>query len=90
MMHDHHESLPGYSPNQILHDGCAECEARGEDPELALANMDPSRFTRAWERASLWSKSKRDETGRISSAEAPLLRLLHAVQVHLDRAGIVA
>jgi hypothetical protein len=28
MSHNFHEGLPGYGEAQILHDGCAECEAR--------------------------------------------------------------
>ena len=26
-MHDYHNAHPGYSDNQVLHDGCAECKA---------------------------------------------------------------
>ena len=28
-MHGPHESLPGYHPDQLLVDGCDECEERG-------------------------------------------------------------
>lgn len=89
-MHVYHEGLTGYDERQILHDGCEECEARGADVERALAHLDIGTFTRAWDRARLWNQGKRDETGRISRAEAPTLRILTAVQVHLDRAGIIA
>lgn len=89
-MHVYHEGLPGYDERQILHDGCEECEARGADVELALAHLGIERFARAWDRAQLWSKGQRDETGRISRAEASTLRVLAAVQVHLNRADILA
>lgn len=75
-MHDYHPGLPGYSPDQILHDGCPECERRGADVELALAYMDDPTFARAWQRAIDWERPMRD----VSSAEAPLLRVLLAVR----------
>jgi hypothetical protein len=84
-MHDYHEKLPGYSPNQIWHDGCAECEQRGADPVRHLGTLDDRNFFRAWKRACEWeTKGLAD----ISRAESGLLKLLWAVQLRLERLGI--
>lgn len=89
MTHVFHNALPGYDDRQILHDGCPECEDRGQNIEVALAHMDKQTFARAWKRAYDWRSSTgdRNAVGVISQAEVPLLRALFAVQVHLQYAG---
>lgn len=85
--HDYHEALDGYHPAQILHDGCGECEERGADPVLALNHLDAERFRRAWLRAADWNASippSGHEAEHICAAEAPLLRLLWAMQLHFE------
>ena len=82
MIHDYHEGLPGYDPAQLLHDGCRECERRGADVEIALANLDQMTFVRAVARA------ERFEAGvplNVSVAEAPLLRVLSQVVRRYDQ-----
>ena len=86
MMHDYHEGLPGFHPEQILHDGCGECERRGKDPNLALEHLDRGNFNRAWVRAAEWQKYSRAE--HIAVAETELLRTLWMVQVRLEVFGI--
>jgi len=86
-VHDYHEGLPGYSPNQILHDGCAECEARAKSITHGMRYLDNQRFARAWERAAEWNVQDGDVRD-ISHAEMPLLRILWAVQVQLQRRGV--
>ena len=85
MSHAYHDALPGFDPAQILHDGCTECEWRGEQPARALGHLDAGNFRRAWERAAQWEKS--GITG-LSSCELPLLATLGAIQSHLERLGI--
>lgn len=85
MTHDNHATLPGYDPDQLLHDGCAECEERGADPGLAIAYLDHERFGRAWERAA--TLQARGLPGG-SRAELPMLRILAAVEVQLERRGL--
>lgn len=85
MTHTYHDGLPGYDPAQILHDGCDECEQRGRDVELALANMDTHTFERAWVRAGMRTQHGLDNMAR---AELNLLRFLGAVQVRLERRGL--
>jgi hypothetical protein len=80
LMHDYHEGLPGYHPDQILVDGCGECEARGGDVENVLAHLDPETFRRAWSRANALNTGG---TNHISAAEALLLRSLWLVQRQL-------
>jgi hypothetical protein len=85
MTHAPHEWLPGYSPAQLLHDGCPECETRGQAAAAAIAGLDTASFERAWERAAAW---QRDGGGHpIAAAEIPMLRALWAVQVQLERRG---
>ena len=84
MTHDYHEGLAGYSPAQILHDGCGECEARGADPSEAIAHLDRQNFVRAWERAADWNKTGCPD---IAAAEVPLLRVLWTVQLQLEPRG---
>jgi len=85
MSHVHHESLPGYNPAQLLHDGCPECEQRGAQPAAALGHLDHERFLRAWARAAAWQRDRLPDDEELSVAEAPMLRSLWAVQVAFER-----
>ncbi len=85
MSHDYHEGLPGYSKEQILHDGCAECEARAKRDDLGIDSLDSRKFPRAWQRAATW---KRHGVPDLSEAERPLLSALWSVQMQLERRGI--
>ncbi len=85
--HAYHDTLEGYHPSQLLHDGCGECEYRGENLMAALGHLDRTSFLRAWERAAAWN-GVGTLTGPISVAEAPMLRALYAVQVQLERFGV--
>lgn len=84
-MHAYHDSLPGYDPAQILHDGCEECEDRAVNVARAIGHLDAGNFERAWVRAA-----ERVTCGlrNVSAAEAPLLNALWAVQVQLERRGV--
>ena len=84
-VHDYHDALPGYSPAQILHDGCRECEARGEHSWDAIARLDRHRFLRAWARAAEWNQGGLPD---ISVAESDLLRTLWSLQLQLERLGV--
>ena len=79
--HAHHEAQPGYSPGQILHDGCAECRSRAQRLTVAMSYLDRATFTRAWQRAAqtISPGGLPDESGN----EGPLLNALAAVQVQL-------
>lgn len=83
-VHSEHTTLDGYDPEQLLHDGCDECEYRGENPALAISNLDPARFLRAWERAGT---KQLHGLRNASRAELPMLDALSAVQVQLERVG---
>src|SRR5258708_39011043 len=85
-VHDYHEGLPGYSKAQILHDGCGECEARGNDIARAISSLDRERFARAWRRAADWNRTT--DVRDVSHAERPLLEVLWAVQLRLETRGI--
>lgn len=87
MAHDYHDGLPGYSPAQILHDGCGECEARGRNLSLAIGSMDKGRFALAWRRAADWNLTV-GVVGDVSQAERPLLEALWAIQLRLENYGI--
>lgn len=91
MSHDYHQSLPGYHADQLLIDGCGECEHRAKDIERAISNLDYKRFVRAWTRAADQMAStppSGDRGGPRSQAEAPMLHALWAIQVHLENRGI--
>lgn len=93
MSHDYHPGLPGYHPDQILIDGCQECEHRVEVVERALGNLDHKRFAAAWLRAadtfaSTPPSGVKVPLGERSVAEMPLLTALWGVQVHLQRMGL--
>jgi hypothetical protein len=87
MSHDYHEGLPGYSPNQLLHDGCGECEARSKTFTHGIGHLDTDAFARAWGRAAEWERQGGDLTD-VSQAERPLLRMLWALQIHFERRGV--
>lgn len=82
--HAPHESLPGYDPAQILHDGCEECESRAASRSHGLSYLDQGRFARAWKRAGDWN---RDGLSGVAKAEVPLLDVLWAMQVQLENLG---
>lgn len=81
MTHDPHHVLPGYSENQVLYDGCAECEQRGADVALAIGHLDSHAFARAWARAATLNRGGLED---VSHAEFPLLKALWAVQCQLE------
>jgi hypothetical protein len=85
MSHDFHDVLPGYSPDQIWHDGCWECEARSADLGAGVGSLDTANFARAWKRAADWNLSGLPD---MSAAEVPLLKALWAVQLQLERRGV--
>jgi hypothetical protein len=85
MSHDYHESLPGFDPAQILHDGCGECEYRAALDTHGITQLDPNNFARAWVRAAQWNQGRLH--GGISRAEMPMLKVLWAVQVQMERGG---
>lgn len=90
MSHVYHEILDGYDVRQILHDGCPECEHRGEDVERALIHLDAKRFERAWKRAfDLWaSDGDHAAVGQVSECEADVLHALWVLQVIFQRRGM--
>jgi hypothetical protein len=89
MTHDAHTGLSGYDERQILHDGCAECESRSADCLNTLGWMDRSTFVRAWTRAYRWQcGDKTVELGPLSEVEQPVLHMLWAIQVALERFGV--
>jgi len=83
-VHAYHEGQPGYSPAQILHDGCLECAERGVGISLGIASLDPANFARAWSRTAAWH---REGVYDVSDAESGLLRVLWSVQLQLERLG---
>lgn len=84
-MHDYHDALPGYRPEQLLHDGCGECEARAARSDHGLANLDAGRFERAWQRAA--QLGQKGLPG-MSNAEHELLSMLWLIQVKLETRGV--
>lgn len=86
MSHDYHESLPGFSPAQVLHDGCGECEARGANVSRAINALDSGNFARAWERATAWNRG--GGPSDISMTERPLLNTLWSLQLQLEKRGV--
>jgi hypothetical protein len=87
MTHDNHDTLPGYTPGQLLHAGCGECEARARQPGGGIAHLDRVRFARAWGRAALWQAGG-GALPDLDAAEMPMLGALWAVQTQLERFGV--
>lgn len=82
-MHDFHEGLPAYNPEAIFHDGCAECERRGElQFAQQLGHLDNPRFLQALERS-------RDRNVSVDWAEYRLLQDLAVMQDRLRSAGFL-
>lgn len=85
MTHDAHEAMPGYTPWQLLHSGCGECQARSAEYGGGLAHLDRTRFAIAWARAHRWKTEGLDD---LDPAEIPLLETLWLVQDQLAKFGI--
>jgi hypothetical protein len=81
-MHDYHEAAANYSPNQVLHDECGECEARSKSADGGLAHLDRQNFFMAWHRATEWNRNGLPDLAR---AEMPLLCILWSVQLKLEQ-----
>lgn len=79
MTHAHHEALPGYSPNAILHEGCAECESRAN--LNGLLHLDWRNARRAVERAVEWQHEGLRDT---NVAEIGLLQAVWTMLVFLE------
>lgn len=84
MSHGWHEGQRDYSPAQVLHSGCDECQWRSENPDVAIGCPDVQSFADAWKRAAAWQNG---ELADVSSAEVPVLGVLWATQVQLERLG---
>lgn len=83
-MHDYHEALPGYHPDQVWHDGCGECERRGEMPlSSQVGYLDAGNLRRALRRAAQFGGRNNGDL-HISKAEAELLRSLYVVYLLRD------
>lgn len=87
MSHAYHEGLPGYSPAQILHDGCDECEQRAAREDRGISSLDPVNYALAVARA--WQLESEGLTDA-SDAEIPMLRVLSSVRNQRVRTGVVA
>jgi hypothetical protein len=85
MTHDPHHAQPGYTPEQVLYDGCAECSQRAASYDHGLANLDVANFERAWQRAATWYRHGLPDT---TQNELPLFHTLSMLMVHFERRGI--
>ena len=93
MMHDHHSSLPGYDPQQIWHDGCQECEHRGNTMPRSLGTLDTTNLRRAWDRsralrAAFWDADA-EEALAVSTAERPLLAFMNEAYLVTRALGLL-
>ena len=80
MMHAHHETLPNYNSNAILHEGCEECESRaGLD---GLLQLDWKNSQLAVRRAIAWNRYGLRDTNAV---EIKLLRAVWTMLVFLER-----
>lgn len=84
-MHAYHDRLPGFNSAQLLVDECPECEARSLEDSHGIAQLDQLNFIRAWHRAAEWGAHG---AGNIAAAEAPMLNVLWAIQLRLERLGV--
>jgi hypothetical protein len=83
--HNPHHAHPGYSPDQVLYDGCGECDRRAASMDHGLSTLDMNAFERAWERAADWQRKGLRDT---ADNEVPLFRMLVSVMTQLERRGI--
>ena len=88
MTHDYHESLPGYSPGQLLHAGCGECDRRAASMDGGIGDLDKVQFQQAWRRAWQWQASASGGLPDLDRAEMRMLSALWAVQVQLEKFGV--
>lgn len=84
MTHGPHSAMPDYSPNQLLVDGCGECEYRVNLPDRGIGTLDRGNFAKAWVRAA---EFERHGLPDVSRAERPMLRVLWVIQVQLENQG---
>jgi hypothetical protein len=85
MSHEYHDALLGYSPAQVWHDHCGECEARGANLAHGIGCLDEQNFAKAWARAAAWN---REGVPDLSQAERPLLQVLWSIQLQFERRGV--
>lgn len=87
--HAYHDELPGYRPDQIWHDGCPECEERGQVVYRGIGTLDHANFARAWQRAIDWNVGDQLDM-HISACEVALLETLWAVRCQQETAAYIA
>lgn len=85
MSHDPHHVQPGYSPDQVLYDGCAECDRRAASADHGLSYLDVPTFERAWTRAHQWQTVGLPD---LAHNEVLLFTMLVSVMVQFERRGI--
>ena len=83
MMHKYHPSLPDYSSEQVLVDGCEECEYRAGRGVSALDYFDTETAKRAYDRAHKWNSEGLSD---ISAAEGKVFDKMLSVERFLERA----
>ena len=84
--HDYHPSLPGFHPDQVLVDGCIECERRSKDLRLAITHMDDERFERACTRALAVERRGLDTC---SATERRVYDVLAPIVARLTKQGLL-
>lgn len=86
MAHDYHEGMSGYTPDQLLVDGCQECEERSKSFDHGIMHLDRTSFLRAVGRSQQLAT-----TGLpgMSHAEMPMLQVIGSVVTQLRIVGLI-
>jgi hypothetical protein len=85
MTHAPHNTTPYFHTAQILCDGCDECEELSMHPAQVIQQMSKQEFIDAWGRAI---DHERHGSVNASYAEIPVLQVLWAVAVQLEKRGV--
>lgn len=84
MTHVYHPSLPGYSEESVLHDGCGECERRAESIQ-GLLELDGDNLATLWRLMQDFERTNPPTRRPTSRADREACRHLLAMALLLDR-----
>ena len=89
MTHVYHEALPGYSADDVLHDGCPECDARAADPRIGLSHLDDRNRIRMWAKMRAYH-FQGGGVDPVSQNDLQVMGLMYTIAVFLERAALSA
>lgn len=87
-MHTYHDNLPGFDANNVLHDGCDECEARAMNPMgVGIPHLDHNNRLKLWRDMIGYHFTADRDQRQFSACDRTLMDAMYLIAVFMQRAG---